>query len=204
MAQGIQREMPRIIGPAERYEVDVSGVNLVSGQARRITAQGTRVQPEKAPLLERVDVELRDVTYNLREKKIERVGDALITAQVSRTDLTEFLENHRNLQEVAVTLESPDQVTIRARPELSGMEIPVGLNLSVTGRLAAEDTEVHYTLRDARALGISLGSSVAEALSEAINPLIDLSNMPCVLEVTEMRVEDEAIRVSATGNYPRP
>ena len=201
--RGIQRELPRIVGPAERYEVDVGGINLLSGQAQRITAVGTRVQPEGAPLLERVDVELRDVTYNRREKRMERVGHALITAQVTDAALTAFLETHRHLQEVSVTLEPPDQVAIRARPELSGIEIPAGLNLSVAGRLIRAGQEVNYEISEARAVGIGLGNSVAGALTEAINPLIDLSKVPVVLEVTEMRVQDGAISVSATGSYPR-
>ena len=201
--RGIQRELPRMVGPAERYEVDARGINLLSGKAQRITAVGTRVQPEGAPLLEHVDVELRDVTYNLTEKRMERVGSALITAQVTDAALAAFLETHRHLQEVSVTLEPPDRVAIRARPELSGVEIPTGLNFSIAGRLAGAGQEVNYEISEARAVGIGLGKSVAGALTEAINPLIDLSKVPVVLEITEMGVEDGAISVSATGSYPR-
>ncbi len=198
--RGIERELPRLVGPADEYDVDITGLRARAGEADRVTAVGERVRPTNAPVLDRIDVELRDVKYDRGEERIERLGSAVATARITQTDLEAFLENHRNVQDVSVDLRQPQEIVIRARPAFEGVEFPSGFNVVMRGTLVGEDGRVNFVVSDVRAAGVTVGPSGAQRISRAINPIVDFSAMPVPLHVREVRVQDNTLRVTATGS----
>lgn len=200
--QAVERELPRLVGPAESYDVDIQGLRGTRG-ADRVDATGRRVRPEGSPTLDRVDVTLNNVTYNAGRGQLERIESAEMTARVRAADLAAFLDAQRNLRDVTVSLSAPDRATVQARPEITGLEIPQGATIAASGRLLAQGAQVRYAVDEARAAGVALPAAVPRRLTEAINPLVDLSGMPVVLQITETRVEGDTVILRATGRYPR-
>lgn len=198
--RGIERELPAAIGPADRYDVEIEGLRARAGEARRVTVRGERVQPENAPVLDRLDLDLRGVHYDRREERIERVERATATARITPADLAAFLNTQRNVSGASVALQEPNQATIRVRPELGGFTLPAGLTVEITGTLVAEAGRVRFDVSELRAAGANLGEAVARRLSAAINPVVDLSGMPARLQVTGVRVEEGAVRLDAEGD----
>lgn len=196
----LERELPQAIGPADRYDVEIEGLRARTGEARRVTIVGERVRPKEAPVLERIEMELQGIRYDEDAKRLERVESARATARVLPGDLAAFLEAHRSVQDVSVALQGPDAATLRVRPELGGLQLPAGVDVEVTGRLVARDGHVHFDVARVRAAGLNLGGAVARRLSEAINPVVDLSGTPARLQVTRVRVEDGAVHLDATGD----
>ena len=198
--RGIEAELPEAIGPADRYDVDVTGLQTSTGEADHVTVLGERVRPEGAPVLDRLDLDLRGVRYDRDAKRIDRVESARATARVLPADLAPFLDAHRNVRGPAVTLRPPDGATLRFRPEIGGLAVPEGVAVEMTGRLVAEDGRVRFDVAEVRAAGLNLGGAVARRLSEAINPVVDLTDTDVSLRVTGVRVEAGAVIVEATGD----
>lgn len=198
--RGLERELPKLLGPADRYDVEIEGLRARSGEAERVTAVGERVRLEEAPVVDRLDVELLGVTYDRGEDRLERVERARATARITPLDLADFLEAHRNVREASVTLDAPNRATIRLRPEVGGIALPRGVTVEVTGRLEPDGRRLRFEVSDVEAAGVNLGRAAASGLSDLVNPLVDLSGTPADLRVTDVRVENGVLRLDATGN----
>lgn len=198
--RGLERELPKLLGPADSYDVQIEGLRARSGEAEHITVVGERVRMDGVPVVERLDLDLRGVTYDRGEKRLERVESARATARITASALAIFLGAQRNVRDATVALRAPDEATIRVRPEFGGVALPRGVTAEVTGRLEARDGRVHFVVSEVEAAGFDLGAAAARRLSDAINPLVDLTEEEVDLRVTAVRVEDGAIQLDAEGD----
>lgn len=193
----IKRELPTVIGPADRWEVDVDDVDRSASSADLVRAIGYRVRPARGPVVDRLDLELRDVRYDRERRRLERAESVRATAWVTAADLDRFLETLDGIRSATVTLQAPDSAVIRMRPEL-GIPLP-GAVVEVTGQIRGQGPYLEFEISDANAVGIHLGDAVVRQISRIINPMVDLSSLPLSLEITSVRVEGRTIRVDATG-----
>jgi hypothetical protein len=200
----IEREMARVLGPADRYTVRIDGLEVDRGRARTITAVGAGVRPPNLPPIERVDAVLSDVAYDRGRGRLSDIGSARVDVRVAAVPLQTFLEQHRNLQDVRVQFASPQRIQLQARPQFEGVDVPAGATLTVAGQLVPKGTQVHFNVETVRVAGVTLPAAVAQRISQEINPVVDLGGMPVVLEVTGIRVEGQTMIATAGGRYPNP
>lgn len=194
----IESALPEALGPAARYDATVEGLDLGDGTAETITIVGERVAREGAPVLDRLDVVLRGVAVDRSTRALTRADDARATARLLPTDLAAFIERQDGVAEATVTLRAPDEATVRIEGSFEGIRIPVGAE--VQGRLTTDDGRVRLDVATVRAGGLPLGGRVADALGRRINPVVDLTNEDLALRVTDVRVEDGALVLEATGD----
>lgn len=197
---GIERALPAAIGPAERYDVEVEGLRARAGEAERVAVVGLRVQPEGAPTLDRLDLDLRGVRYDRGSERLERVESARATVRLLPADLDAFLSTQDGIREATVRLREPDSATVRLRPAIGDLALPPGVAVEVRGRLRAENGALRLDVDELRAAGFDLGQTLARELSERINPVVDLSDLEPTLRVVDVRVEDGAVWLEATGD----
>lgn len=195
----LRSELPRVLGPADRYEVDVKGVDAGAGSADRVTVVGYGIHPRQGPALDRLELDLRGVRYDRHAHRIDRVGDARATAWVSAADLSDFVQAQDGVGAATVTLAAPDSVYVRLRPDLGGLPVPPGASLEVAGYVEAKGPFVEYRVTGVNALGGRLGDSFVRRISRLINPIVDLSALPMRLEVTRVQVEGRTLRLEAAG-----
>lgn len=203
VANAIERYLPGIIGPADNYEVRVEGIRGATG-ADLVTVTGTRVRPAGSPVLDRIEIALVGVVYNPNCAGLERIARANGAVRVLSGDVAAFLDANRNLQNVEVQFQPPNQAVVRAQPQISGLELPPGAEgVEVVGALVGEGARIDYNISQVRALGLTLPEPAPELLSDAINPVVDLSGIPIVAEVAEVRVEGNAVIAEVVGRYPQ-
>jgi hypothetical protein len=200
----LKREMTRLIGPADNYDVDVEGLRADQGTASAIRATGRNVRPRNAPVIENLRANFTDVRYDRTRGQVDQVGSARVDVALATAAIESFLEKNRNIKNVQLKLEAPQRVTIRATPEMQGLSLPAGINVSLSGRLQGAGTQVRFEVDRVSAIGIDISSLAAKRISDEINPLIDLSNMPVVVNVGDVRVEGTRISATATGRLPNP
>jgi hypothetical protein len=215
--QTLARELPVVLGPGQDYRVDVRGLRL-SGSMRRVTATGQRVVPavpqSGAPVLDRLEVELRDVAYSRERRKVERVGRALVRTRVTASDISAFLQARRGLEVASLELREPDRFLLQARPSegSTAAASAAALNDSATpdsflwveGRLVGAGSRVNFQVSAVRpALPDQTGGSPppdwsASALSQRLSPLMDLSDLPLIrlaaLRLHTMTVEVQSLQ----------
>jgi len=200
VAQGIERELPKYVGPADNYDVDIDGLKVREGSADRVVAVGERVRPQGAPVIERLALELDDVVYDRSAESLKEVGNARLSAVIRTNDLVDFLETYRNVREAEVLLQSPDQATIRLRPQVGNLSVPRGVSVNVGGQLLGEGTQLIFEVDTVSAGGFDLSAIAARRLSDVINPLADLQNLPVDVEILSVIVAGETIGLEVVGD----
>lgn len=198
--QGIEKELPQYVGPAEHYDVDIDGLNIVAGTASSVVAVGDRVHPEGAPVIDRLELELKEITYDRNSEKLTKVESAQLTAVIKTPDLVDFLEAYRNVQEADITLYSPNQATLRIRPQIGDYSIPQGITVDVSGELIGDGTQLRFDVYEVRAAGINISNLTATRLSNLINPLADLNNLPIQVDISSVIVAGETIGLEVVGD----
>ena len=196
----IERELPGLIGPADRYDVDVEGVASDASGADAVDIVGYRIRPRQGPVIDRLSIELRDVRYDRKGKRLERAERAHATAWINTADLADFVEKQGGVRDATVTVSSPDSLFLHVRPELGGLFVPPGANVEVVGTIEGRGPYLEYDVADVRAVGLNLGDWGSGKLSRLINPLVDLSDLPLRLEVTAVHVDGRTLRLDAEGD----
>lgn len=198
--QGIERELPKYVGPAERYDVDIEGFSARLGSADSVVAVGERVRPEGAPVIERLSLNLTGVVYDKQTERLSQVENAKLTAVVKTPDLSDFLETYRNVKEAEVMLKSPDRATLSIRPQIDQFALPAGITVDVSGQLVGEDTQLRFEVDQVSAAGIDVSAIAARRLSTAINPLADLKNLPVDVQIVSVMAAGESIGMEVVGD----
>ena len=198
--QGIENELPKYVGPAESYDVEIDGLKVGSGSASSVIAVGERVKPEGAPVIDRLALDLKGVVYSREQNKLSQVDSAKLTAVIKSYDLADFLESDRNVSSAEVILRSPDRATLRIQPNLGSFVLPKGITVDVTGQLIGEGTQLSFEVDEVSAAGLDLSSMVARRLSDLINPLADLADLPVSVEITSVVVAGESIGLEVVGD----
>ena len=198
--QGIERELPKYVGPAEKYDVEIEGLDVGAGSAETVTAVGERVRPEGAPVIDRLALDLSGVVYDKEAEKLTRVDGARLTAVIKTPDLADFLETYRNVNEAVVILRSPDEATLSIRPQLGDYSVPPGVTVDVTGDLVGDGTQVRFEVTQVSAAGIDVSAIASRRLSNAINPLADLKNLPIEVDIASVVVAGETIGLEVVGD----
>jgi hypothetical protein len=196
----LERELTTLLGPADRYEVDVQGVESDASSADRVDVIGYRIRPRQGPVIDRLSIELRDIHYDRDAKRIERAETAHATVWLTAADLGDFIEAQDGIRDATVTLGAPDSVFLRVRPELGGLPVPPGANLEVVGTIEGRGSYLEFDVSDVHAVGLNLGDWGSRRLTRLINPLIDLSDLPLRLDVTAVHVEGRTVRIDAEGD----
>ena len=194
----IESALPEALGPAQSYDATVEGARLSDGTAERIAIVGERVARQDAPVVDRLDVELRGVRYDRKTKRLLGADSAQATATLLASDLSAYLDRQRGVGDARITLQAPDRARVRVEGEIRGVRLPVAAEVS--GRLATREGTVWLDVEDVRAGGVGLGGALAGQLEERINPIVDLTDESLVLRVTGVRVEGDALVLEATGD----
>ncbi|MGC1309442.1 MAG: DUF2993 domain-containing protein [Phormidesmis sp.] len=200
VAQGIERELPKYVGPADSYDVKIDGLTVQSGSAESVIAVGERVRPDGAPVIDRLELDLQGVVYDKDANKLSQVNAARLTAVIKTDDLDEFLEAYRNVRSAEVMLRSPNTATIRVQPEIGGFALPAGTTVDVTGQLIGQQDQLRFDVSEVSAAGFDLSAIAAPRLSDVINPLADLQNLPIPVEITSVMVAGETIGLEVVGD----
>ncbi len=200
VAQGIERELPKYVGPADNYDVDIEGLSVREGSAKSVVAVGERVRPEGAPVIDQLSLDLQDVVYDREAERLSEVGAVRLTAVIKTDDLADFLEAYRNVREAEVMLRSPDQATIRLRPQVGNLAVPPGITVDVGGQIVGQGTQLRFEVDKVTAAGFDLSNLAARRLSDVINPLADLQELPVDVNITSVVVAGETIGLEVVGD----
>ena len=198
----IGAELPRVVGPAARYEVNVQGTRVDGEIAdlRQVRAVGDRVARDNTPVLDRIEVTLADVVVDRKEKRLLGLGAADARVRVLPSDIAAFLDAKQGFDNVSVTLQPPYEMTVEAQFAIAGFVLPRFARTKVRGRLVTTDGNLIMEIADLRIAGFPTGTIPAIVLEKLINPLVDLSTLPAPTRVTAVEVTQDAVLLTASGS----
>jgi hypothetical protein len=195
----IERELPCVVGPAQRYKVEVSGSNTGASRFERIGVTGYRVARSGAPIADVVTLDMRDVQVDRESGVLTAIGAANMQLRFLRADLASFLEGSGPFENVGLALHPPNAVVIDGRPRIAGIGLLTGATFEARGRIVARNQELRLELDDLRALGFSAPPLWRGVAQLAINPLFDAKAFPVPSRFDQVNIEGQAIVISASG-----
>jgi len=189
----------RVVGPAESYDVRVSGANLDGSRFDRVRFVGRRIARADAPVLDRLELDLQGVVVDRAAKSLTAVATTRVDLQLKGADLAVFLS--RWLGEPQVTLSPPDRIAVVGTPRIGGIALGGAGGAELQGRLVSAGTQLFLTIDRIR-LGRGEAPSLARVIVErAINPIFDVADAPLPARLDAVEVgADDTIRITGSGS----
>ena len=200
----LREALLRVVGPADSYDVRVTGASLDGSRFERVRFAGRRIARPDAPVLDRLELDLQGVVVDRAAKSLTAVGAARVELQLKGADLAAYLR--RWLAEPAVTLEPPDRIVVAGSPRIGSLSLGGAAGAELHGRLLGAGTQLFLALDRIR-LGRGEAPPLARAIVErAINPIFDVAESPLPARVDAVAVgADDTIRITASGTrLPAP
>lgn len=200
--QLIAAELPRVIGVAARYDVNVDGARETGEiiDIRRVRIVGERVGRAGSPVLERIDVTMIDLVVDRKEKRLQSLGTADASALLLPADIAAFLDTRPGLDNVQVALFPPSEISIETQFTIGGFALPRSIGARIRGRLIASDGRLIMEIIDLRVAGFPVGTIPSIVAEKLMNPLVDLSAMPATVRVTFVQVMPDAVLLKASSS----
>ena len=200
LENALREALPRLLGPAERYDVSVRGADAAGSRVDEVRAVGLRVQRPNSPVLARVDVNLADVTVDRAERRISSIGRATVSLHLSEQDLTAFLGRQQWVESGEVRFSGADEISIAGRLGVPGLPALSSPRAELRGRLVPRGAQLLL-----RVDAISLGDRAAPVwmrriLEQTLNPLFDAADhaVPSQLDSVEAGAGELVIRASGS------
>jgi LmeA-like phospholipid-binding len=200
--QLIAAELPRLVGAAARYDVNVDGARETGEiiDIRRVRIVGDRVERAGSPVLERIDVTMTDLVIDRKEKRMQSLGTADANALLLPADIAAFLDTRPGLDNVQVALFPPSEIFIETSFAIAGFALPRSTGVRIRGRLIASDGRLIMEIIDLRVAGFPVGTIPSIVAEKLMNPLVDLSAMPATARVTSVQVMPDAVLLKASSS----
>lgn len=190
----------RVVGPAESYDVRVSGASVHGNRFERVRFVGRRIARTDAPVLDRLELELQGVVVDRREKALTAVAATRAELRLQGDDLAEYLRRSGWIADPSVVFAAPDRVVVAGTPRLAGIAIAIGDGAEFQGRLFASGTQLRVGVDRVR-IGSSRAAPLLRAVIErAINPLLDLSSYPLPARIDAVEAGADGLRIAASGS----
>ena len=195
----LREALVRVVGPAEAYDVRLSGASVDGSRFERVRFVGRRIARAGSPVLDRLELDLQGVVVDRAAKSLTAVAATRVELQLKGADLAAFLG--RWLGEPVVTLTAPDRIAIVGTPRIGAIALGGAASAELQGRLAAVGSQLLLTIDRIR-LGRGEAPPLARVVVErAINPIFDVgeSPLPARLDVVEVG-GDDTLRIAASGS----
>lgn len=200
VAHKIADALPRWIGPAKHYNVQVEGDTfaLARGRVRRVQIDGSNVQLSSNVSMDRINIDAHDVSFDRKARIIHRIADVSFIGQVDQGDIDRYLTKARpDLRDVTVRLRA-DDVQVSTPVTVRGYTTTV----SVSGTLKPNADAANKL--DFVANGGSIGivpvpARLVNVAIDEINPLLDLSRLRFPITVKDVDIHNGTAAVHGTA-----
>lgn len=191
--------LPDLIGPAEKYEVDVKGSasGIVRGRFTSIAILGINVQPLDLPPLARMEAFIEDMDFDISNRRVRSSGRATWKGWMADSELKTILEGRIPLI---------SSLTVQSRPNL----VEINGQVTVRGITGQGRVRAVPSVRNNREIWLrpiqveSLGIGVPipgwgqRQIENLINPVYIIESKEIPLEVARIVPEEGRLRLEGT------
>jgi len=191
--------------PKMKLRVDIgqtSLLDMIRGRLNQVRVRAHNLRLPNAPVFSSVEIELYDV--RISPGALTRIGFARVNLVLGQEELNRYLEERLPLTErPAPRVEvEPDLILVTAGKEILGL---VKLPLEVEGKLECPDgLQVDFAAERIRVGPVAVSGPAARALAGAVNPLVDLANLPFVSRVDKISLQPGKILIKGRARLVTP
>jgi hypothetical protein len=172
--RGIVRDVvTRDLGPADKYDVDVSRdsvSNLRAGRLSSVKVHGVNVRTHAGIVLDEVFLSADDVVVDRKAKRVKSARDASFTAYLGDATLASVLARTQSIVNPVVSI-TPDGVTVRGQYTMAG--VPMNVSASGNVRIAGPQS-LEFVSKSVTAGGVPVPFPLTRVMdfSKVYEPLV--------------------------------
>jgi LmeA-like phospholipid-binding len=195
----IRDALPRVVGPASSYDVQVSGSTIDANTFDRVRVAGSRVARTNAPVIDRIELDLRGVSVDREKKTLTSVNAASGQVRVLSGDLADYLQRRGFIEDAVVRFDQPDRIVVTGSPKIAGLPIAVSGGAEFQGRLVPRGPQLRMTVDYLRIGGVEAPPVARTLLQASVNPIFDTSAYPVPAQIDSVTVDGAALVIAASG-----
>ncbi len=200
-AHKIADVLPRVIGPAYHYDVQVDGdpFALSRGRARAVHIQGQAVQIAPSLTLDTLSADASDISFSRETHRLEHIGATAFTATLGQTNLATYLAQTKPLLPGLVMTLGENDVSARVPVEFLGVRTIAALS----GTLSPSTTEpgkLDFQTDSAHLGAVPLPPALVNLVLDRLNPLVDLTHLRVPLTVSRVSVAHSRLSLGGTAD----
>jgi len=203
-AHKIADALPRIVGPAKHYDVNVSGnpFSLSRGRAKRVHIEGEDVQLSPTVTMDHMSIDANDVTFDMKQHRIDHVESVAFVATLGQRHLDNYIEQMKS---------SYPGLEVALRWNDMEASVPVSIkSYTTTARLSgtltpspSSSTQLEFVGKDASIGIVPIPHKIVELALERLNPTLDLSGLRFPVTVTGAMIDRGKIVVRGTADIAK-
>jgi hypothetical protein len=198
--RAIIETLPKAIGPADRYEATVRGSDANATHFNRVRAVGIRVRREHAPVLDRIEADLQDVSVDHQARRVTAIGGANGRLWLRAGDLADYLRQRAWIEEPAVRFDGASQVIVSGRLKLPGLALASESRAELRGVLTPRQAQILMRVESLRYSGTEAPSIMRGIVEQVINPVFDVAKYAVPSQIDAVAVEGDAIIIDVSGS----
>lgn len=190
----IEAALPRLIGPARHYQVEVSGspFAIMKGKLSALKIDGRDVQISQNIKVSRLQVSAKDMAVDLDRALVTRVGSTNYSAEITEDALNAYLRTlYSDVPGLRIVLPGP-RLRIYAEPRPAG--VPVKIVAEAALRIQKQ-RELVLDLTDIEVYGVSSPGFAREYIESRVNPVFDSRKLGYDATVSNVRILSNRIRL---------
>jgi len=194
VARVIRRELPKVLGPAERYEVKVRGTRMRENTVHEASLLAIGLRPRPDFRIDRLEAQAWQVQVDPKSRSITKLGKLNAIVTITAEDTEAFVTakpwlGRVKLEEVTVTFPGSNRASLSAIATFTGLralgvDLSPRVPISADGSLVASGARVEISIDAIRAARITLPRATNRWVEDAVNPIADLSGLPISLQVS--------------------
>lgn len=197
----IRDVLPSVIGPAKSYKVQIvnSDLRTLQGKVSTVFIEGTDVILPSGLLLDKLNVQLKDVVVDTGRKKIKSIRSTSFDLSVSEANLDEFMAGEspvgEEIQNIRIHFKPKNVVTVTGARVTIGLAIPFTMTgpVKVAGAQKIELDPEHLVVS-----GLPIGGVPLQFIKKRIESSADLSNLGVPMTLSKIETQASLMRLYGT------
>lgn len=197
-------ELPRMLGPADRYAAKVRGAWPDGSLFQQIDVSGERVARAGNPVLDRLQATLREVEVDVGRQRVDSIGGAQVEVRLRAGDIAGFLRRQGWVDGATAGFTGRNGIVVVGRPVMAGYTAPALGDVEFRGRLLPQGSQLRLTVDAVRIAGFEATELTRSVLEGTINPLFDASAYAAPTRIDSAQVQGDAMVITASGSRVVP
>lgn len=206
VANAVKAQLPQVVGPADSWDVDVTGNpgTIIRGRVPCVLIHGVNVRMSPQLTMDTLDITAKDIHVDIAKRELKNIDSLTFCGALNQYELDHYMaataSGSKRPDNLQVKLSDAD-MSVSFAQKLSFVSIPV----QVDGRLnvsTAGDNKIDFIPSAISIAKINLPRELVNYSVKAINPAIDLSTMTFPVHLKSIRVTNRRVVFAGSAEIP--
>jgi len=208
----LARELPKRVAPADRWEVKIArdGNDLPAGKFRHVEIKGVNVRAPDGLLVSEATLTLDNLKVDMASGSVQVLGDCLFQGKLTEMALEQALRGRtvKGWKELRVAFQEAklalSGVAVLGKRKLFGREVLIpGIPVTVTGVAVPRGVSIDFKADRLAVEQLPVPPLVVRELERHVNPVVDLTGLKVVSQITRVAVDGEYLVTEARLDFSK-